>query len=110
MLPQIIMIILLAVGFICNQALAGQRAEKFNVFATALSIVISAVILTWGGFFTAIGAAQILYIAYFACGFIMVGLLHGKQPTSKRSALSGLIVYGTVVALQYWGGFYDAMI
>lgn len=110
MLPQIIMIILLAVGFICNQALAGQRMAKFNVFQTALSIAISAALLAWGGFFAEVGTPQIIYITLYALSFIMVGLLHGKHPNTKRSALSGVINYGAIIALQYWGGFYDSMI
>ena len=110
MLPQIIMIVLLVVGFLFNQALAGQRMAKFNVFHSALSIAISAALLTWGGFFAEVGTPQILYITMYAIGFITHSLLHGKHPTTKRSALAGVFTYAAVIALQYWGGFYDVMI
>lgn len=110
MLPQITMIILLSVGFICNQALAGQRMAKFNVFHTSLSIAISAALLAWGGFFATVGTPQILYITLYALSFVLAGMLHGKHPNSKRSALSGVLNYVTIVGLQYWGGFYDVMI
>jgi len=110
MLPQITMIILLAVGFICNQALVGQRMAKFNVFHTALSIAISAGLLAWGGFFAELGSPQILYILLYTLSFVMVGLLHGGHPNTKRTALSGVISYGVIIALQYWGGFYDSII
>lgn len=110
MLPQIIMIVIIVVGFICNQALAGQRMAKFNVFHSALSIAISAALLTWGGFFAEVGTPQILYITMYALGFILSGMLHGQHPTSKRSALGGVLCYAAVIALQYWGGFYDVMI
>ena len=110
MLPQIIMIVLIVVGFLCNQALAGQRMAKFNVFQSALSIAISAALLTWGGFFAEIGTPQILYITMYTLSFTLSGMLHGKHPTSKRSALAGVLSYAAVIALQYWGGFYDVMI
>ena len=110
MLPQIIMISFLSAGFICNQALVGQRMAKFNVFRSAVEVAISAGLLAWGGFFAELGAPQILYIALYVISLTMVGSLHGGHPNSKRSALGGVIGSATIIALQYWGGFYDSMI
>lgn len=110
MFPQIIMIILMSLGLLSSLALAGQRMGRFNIFTTTLSGAMSVALLTWGGFFATIGTPQILYITLYALSFIMVGLLHGKRPNTRRSALSGVINYAVIVGLQYWGGFYDSMI
>ena len=55
-------------------------------------------------------APQIIYIVLVLINLVMFGYRHGKPKTGNHNIWVDLIAITLVIALLYWGGFFDPLL
>jgi hypothetical protein len=54
-------------------------------------------------------APQIIYIILVLCNLVIAGYQHGEDKTGEHNMWINIIALAIMVALNYWGGFFDPL-
>lgn len=104
-IPQIIMAALLALGVVVHFFKDGKEMPYNGLTALLVHLPIVLTLLVWGGFFAALGAAQVVLIVVMTMNVVTALNNHGRR-TRKYNFLLALVDTPITAGILYWGGFW----
>src|SRR6478609_67402 len=102
MVPQIIFIILTALG--AAAVLGTQPIHTYKIGTTIFSVLLEALLFTLGGFFAVFGIPQFIILALFGWSLGNTMINHGETVMYSKTRV--MIITIIRVLILMWGGFF----